>query len=96
MYADDPGQQPVPQLASLTLSNLDFLHGVEEDILDILRGRRDHNIGLTKLVVQHCRVHRAHDDEGYFEGLVEEVKWIDVEVMGTDYEGSNEDPSEDE
>ena len=81
---------------TLTLSRLDFLHGVEEDILDVLRGRRDRNIGLKRLSIQSCRVHRDHDDEGYFEGLVEEVEWIDVEDMGTDYEGTDEDPSEDE
>ena len=92
--ADDPGQQLVPKLVSLTLSNLDFLHGMEEDILDVLRGRRDNNIGLERLIIRSCRVHRAHDDEGYFKGLVEEVKWVDVENVGTEYEGYSDEDSD--
>jgi hypothetical protein len=39
------------------------------------------------VAVHSCRVHNA-DDALEFKGLVKEVKWYDVEEMGSDYEGS--------
>ena len=89
MYADNPAQRLVPKLTTLTLSRLDFLHGVVDDTLDFLRGRRKRKIGLKLFVIQLCRVHRTDDDTLGLAKLVKETRWIDAEVMGSDYEGSD-------
>ena len=45
--------------------------------MDLLRERRDYNLGLRKLIVQSCRVHEVEDELRYRE-LVKEVEWTDV------------------
>lgn len=65
-------------------------------MLDVLQGRYDRKIGLKRLVIQSCRVHTADDDELSAKGLVGEIKWIDVEEMGSDFEGSDQNPYSDE
>ena len=94
LCADKPGHQPVPKLESLTLSNLDFLHGAEGDLLEALQGRLDCNIGLKWLVFDWCRVHHSHGSAAGFNKLVEEVEWNNVEEMGSDYNGSDYDGSD--
>jgi len=89
MCVGDPAQQLLPKLVSLTLSRLDFLHGVVDGLLNFLRGRCNRGIGLERLVIQSCRVHRADDDTLGLEELVKETRWINQEVMGSDYEGSD-------
>jgi hypothetical protein len=81
-------------MVSLTLSQLDFLHDVVGDLLEILGDRSDHDIGLERLVVQGCRVHTAADAVDFRE-LVGEVELIDVKEMGSDYKGSDEDSDPD-
>ena len=95
-HVDDPTQQPVPELGTLTLSHLDFLHEAVDDMTDVMRGRRDCKIGLKRLIVRLCRVSTADDDPSDLENLVEEIKWVDVEDMGLGYEGSDEDLGIDE
>lgn len=65
-------------------------------MLAVLRGRRGCKIDLKRLVIQRCRVCRANDDTLGFKELVEEVEWIDVEQMGSDYDASDEDPDSDD
>jgi hypothetical protein len=89
LYTDDPAHRLVPKLVSLTLSRLDFLHGVVDDTLDFLQGRRNRKIGLKRLVIQSCRVHRDDDESLELEDLVKVIKWIDSEEMGSNYEGSD-------
>jgi hypothetical protein len=84
---DGSAQQLVPKLVSLALTRLDLLHGVVGNLLDILKGWRDHKVGLKRLVVYSCRVHSA-DDALEFKGLVKEIKWCDVVEMGSGYGGS--------
>ena len=78
----------------MTLSSLDFLYGAEEVLLEVLRGRHDRKMVLKRLAIQSCRVHRAHDDAVGFKELAEEVEWSNVEVMGSGYNGSDEDSDE--
>ena len=91
MHVDGKVQQPLPKLVSLTLSRIDLLHGTLENLLDVLGRMRDDNNRLKRLIVEGCRVHRGVDVEEFTEELVEEVEWTDVEEMGSDYEGSDED-----
>ena len=93
---DKPGRQPLPKLTSLTLSSLDFLDDAERDMLEVLQGRLDRKIGLKRLHIKCCRVQRAHDDAVGFKELVKRVKWSNVEVVGSDYDSSDEDPGSDE
>jgi len=86
---DDPAQRLIPKLVSLTLSRLDFLHGVVDDTLDFLQGRRNRKIGLKRLVIRSCRVHRDDDESLGLEELVKVVRWINSEEMGSDYERSD-------
>lgn len=58
---------------SLTLSHLDVSESAEQ-LLDALEERRDHDVGLRKLVVRSCRGRKA-EYESRFCGIVEEVKW---------------------
>jgi len=74
----------------LTLSQLDFLHDVVGDLLEILDDRRSHDIGLERLVIERCRVHTANDASDFRE-IVKEVELTDVTEMGSDYEESDED-----
>jgi hypothetical protein len=67
----------------LTLSHLDILSGREQELLDVLKERRDHNLGLEKLVVRSCRVHED-EDELKLRELVKEVKWDNVTVAESD------------
>ena len=65
---------------------------MDRDLLAFLKERRGKNVGLKRLVVESCRVHTIEEEFGE---LVEEVKWINPEEMGSDYEGSDEvDPDE--
>jgi len=80
MHTDKSGQA-VPKLESLTLSHLDILFGYEETLLDVLKERRNRNVGLKKLAVQSCRVHKD-EYKSKIRNLVKKVKWDNVEVMG--------------
>jgi len=82
---DDPARRLIQKLVFLTLSRLDFLHSVVDDVLDFLRGRRDRNIGLKRLVIQSCRVHSGDDESLGLKDLVKVIRWIDLEEMGKDY-----------
>ena len=83
-------QLPFPKLEFLTLSNLDILFDCEDELLGILKGRRDRNIGLKKLVIRSCRVHKIEYMARLME-LVDEVKWDNLEVVGSDYDGTDDD-----
>jgi len=95
-YAGKSAQQPVHKLVSLTLSDLDFLLATEQDMLAVLQGRRDCKVGLERLIIQRCRVRRANNDTLGFKELVGKVEWINVDEMGSYYDGSDEDPDSDE
>jgi len=88
----NPYQQPLPKLESLTLADLDILFDSEEELLNVLKWRRDCNVGLRKLVVRSCRVHRAQYVSNLRE-LVKEVKWDNVEVVGWGH-GDTEDETD--
>jgi len=91
----EPYQPPFPNLESLTLSNLDILFDCEVDLLSVLKGRRECDIGLKKLVIRSCRVHNAEYASKLRE-LAKEVKWDNVEVVGSDYEDTDDDTGTDE
>ena len=76
----------------LVLSDLDILFDCEKDLLGVLKGRRDCNIGLKKLVVRSCRVHKGEYVSKLRE-LVKEVKWDNVEVVGSGH-GDTEDETD--
>ena len=61
-------------MESLTLSHLDIRFGREEQLLDVLKRRRDHNVGLKRLVTRSCRVHKVEYNPKLGE-LVKNVKW---------------------
>jgi len=58
--------------------------------LGVLKGRRDCNVGLKKLVIQSCRVHKV-EWRSKLKELVKEVKWDNVEVVGSDYGDTDDD-----
>lgn len=61
----------------------------------VLKGRRDCNAGLKKLVIRSCRVRKAEFVSELRE-LVKEVKWDDVEVVGSDYGNTDDETDADE
>ena len=67
--------------------------------MNALNGRCDRNVGLKSLVIQSCRVHKVEYVSELLE-LVKEVNWGNIEVMGSNYEGSDDytdaDESDDE
>jgi len=58
--------------------------------LDVLRGRRDCNAGLQKLVIQSCRVHKD-EYRSKLKELVKKVKWENVKVVRLDYRETDDD-----
>jgi len=64
-------------------------------LLDLLKERRDRNIGLQKLIVRSCRVHKA-EYESSLRQLVKKVKWDSMAVVGSDYEGTDDESDLDE
>lgn len=48
--------------------------------MDLLKERRDHNLGLKKLVAQSCCVHEVEDEVKYRE-LLKEVGWDNVALL---------------
>ena len=61
----------------------------------VLKGRHDGNVGLKKLAIQSCRVHKV-EYMSRLKDLVKEVKWDNLEVVGSDYERSDDDTDTDE
>ena len=95
MYKAEPYQQTLPKLELLTLSDLDILFDCEEDLLGVLRGRRNCNVGLKRLIIRSCRVHKAEYASKLRE-IVKEVKWDDVEVVGSGHGDTEDDTDTDE
>ena len=89
-HTGEQDQQIFPKLESLTLSDLDILFGYDEKLLGVLKGRRDCNIGLKKLFIHSCRVHRV-EWKSELKKLVKGVKWQNVEAVGVDYEDTDDD-----
>lgn len=58
-------------------------------MLDVLKGRRDRDVGLKKLVVRSCRVHKV-EYKSELRELVEKVKWDNTIAVGSDYEGTDD------
>ena len=52
-------QQAISKLKLSTLSHLDIVSDDLQQLLDILKERRDHSIGLQKLAVRSCYVHEV-------------------------------------
>ena len=75
------------------MSHLDILFDCEEDLLGVLRWRRDCNVGLKKLVIRSCRVHEYMP---MLKELVQQVKRDNLEVVGSDYEDDDDDTDTDE
>lgn len=75
--------------------NLDILFGVEEGLLDVLKGRHSCKVGLKKVAIQSCRVHKD-ECRSNLRKLVKKVKWDNIEVMGSDYEETDDDTDADE
>ena len=92
-HADDPAQPVAPKLASVTLSRVDLLHGVCGVLLAFLRGRRDREVGLKRLVIRSCRVPSEGALSGFKE-VVKETEWSDLEEVGSECEGYEESDSE--
>ena len=44
-------QQAIPKLGPSTLSHLDIVSDYLQQLLDVLKERRDHSVGLQKLAV---------------------------------------------
>jgi len=76
-HTDESRQHSFLKLESLTLLHLDIVSGLEQQLPDLLKERRDRNLGLKKLVVQSCRVHEVGDKSRCRES-VKEVEWTDV------------------
>ena len=49
-------------------------------MLDVLKERRTNNVGLNRLVVRSCRVHKV-EYESKLRKLVGKVKWDNVTVV---------------
>ena len=81
-------------MESVALSNLD-IYECEEQLLFVLEERRNHDVGLKKLVVRSCRVQKV-EYELKLREFVEEVKWDNVTAVGSDYEGTDDSPDTDE
>lgn len=79
----------------MTLSHVDVLFESDQKLLDVLKERRDHNIGPQKLVVRSCRVHKV-EYESRLKRLVKKVKWDNVTVVGSDYELTEDDLDSDD
>ena len=75
----EPYLPSAPKLQSLSLRDLEIPPGRDRKLLNFLRGRLNHHIGLKSLVIQLCRVPTG----GYREelkDLVEEVTWAGVKI----------------
>jgi len=93
-----PDQPIVPKLKSLSLLNVYLLEQQHNGLLDVLKARRAHDIGLKSLVVRSCHVHTL-EYEKELKGLVKKVTWEDVTEMDSEYvetETEEETDSEDE
>lgn len=91
---DSPHLPLVPKLKSLTLSHLDVLYGLNLELLTVLKGRRDQNIGLKNLIVRSCRTHEG--DKEKLREVVKKVKWVNVVEKSADAEETEEDSDSDE
>ena len=81
-HADELTQVMMPKLTSLTLSRLDLVDGVCNNLLRSLQARRDKEVGLGRLTIRTCRVH-LEEDLSVFKGVVKEVEWSDLEEEGS-------------
>ncbi|KAF9647225.1 hypothetical protein BDM02DRAFT_3188147 [Thelephora ganbajun] len=81
----EPGQRIVPNLKSLSFKNVSIFFALQQTLLRLLEERRDHNIGLEKLVIQSCRV-TTSKYKAELRGLVKKVTWQSVVEMGSDYD----------
>jgi hypothetical protein len=77
----------------LTFHNIDVLSRVHQKLLDTLKRRSDHDVGLESLAVQSCRV-VTNDYETDLMDRVKKVTWEDVEEVGSDYDGTETEEEE--
>ena len=88
--AHTPTDTPIaPKLKSLSCRNVDLLYKTHRKLLDALRWRHDHGVGLESLNLQSCRV-PTDEYKTDLEDVVEEVVWDDVTEMGSEYTPDNE------
>jgi len=85
MHVAEQYGPPAPKLQSLTLHGVDVFSGQQQNLLDVLKRRRNHQMGLKKLALWSCRVSTiAYKTD--LRGLVGRVIWDNVTEMGLDYE----------
>ena len=83
----EPRQHLVPRLESLTIYRTGLCGG-EWQLLDIVKERHEHNLGLKKLAVLSCWIDEF-EDEPKLREVVNELEWDDNTV-------GEEEPDEDE
>ena len=80
-------QHSALKLESLSLSYLETAYS-RDQLLRVLKERRDHNLGLKELAVRSCPTDEGEDMLKIRE-LVEEVKWGCPAVWDSDEEGAD-------
>lgn len=63
--------------------------------MSVLKARCDFDIGLKKLVIRSCRVYKFEYVSKLRE-LVREVRSDDIQAVGSDYDGTDDDTDMDE
>ena len=86
MYTDGSPQEIFPRLKSLTLSHLEVLFDCEARLLAFLKERLELYGGLRKLIFRSCLVNNL-ELKFILEQMVPEVKWDNVEPVGSGYSG---------
>jgi hypothetical protein len=95
MRTEKPDQLIVPKLKSLSFRDLDIFFQQHNKLLDTLKERRTHGVGLKGLIIRSCRVLNL-ESKKEFEGLVEKITWENVTEI-SDYDtGTEEETSSDE
>ena len=82
--------QPItPKLESLSFHYLDLFFDSQNKLLDMLKERLTHGIGLKSLAIRMCNVHTLECEEE-LEDLVREVTWENVREIRSEYDTESE------
>ena len=84
-----------PKLKLLTICNVNIHHEPHNKLLEILKERRAHNVGLEGLTIRSCHVPTLEYKEE-FEGLVGNIIWEDVTETEPDSDSDSETETEEE
>jgi len=91
LHADEPRQTPVPKLESLTISDTDLYTGAY-DLLDLVKQRHEHNLGLKNLTVRSCWT--EFEDVSKLREVVNEVGWDDNNGDEEEEKSDEDEPEE--